>query len=180
MKVRDMLEKVMEKRIFTVNELVEEFYEEWGDVLPKSLIKKRLVEFLKKQLETNFIKKLYSTGHNCTIFAIKEVTPEELKEKLPCCKICGERFYPVQHNQTICGKLACEREYVRRFKRSKKGYEPEDRHYAHWKEEEIEELRKAFPGYKYNFKVALELAQKLKRHPAAIKTKLYILKRGGL
>ena len=177
MKVRDILEKMITKRVFTIEEIAEEFYEEWKGILPKSIIKKRIVGFLQKQLQTGFVKKMWTNGHNFTIFAVKDVTRIEFELYLSKCEICGKNFYPSQHNQKICESATCQREYVRRFKREKKGISPDLPHYRRWTPEEDMHLIIAFPDYKFSTRMAEKVSQVLKRHPLAIKKRLYLLKK---
>jgi hypothetical protein len=176
MRTLDILKKVLDKKVFTIEELTEEFYEFWKGILPKSVIKKRITDFLALQLKAGLVKKLYTNGHNYTIFGTKEATEKDLEAYLPVCKICGKKFYPTQHNQEICS-VKCKREYVRRFKRAKKGYLPDDRHYRPWSKEEEELVLKTFKHFRFSLEKAEELAKVLKRHPSAIKKRLYILKK---
>ncbi len=176
MRVKDLIASILDRRVFTIEDLTNEFYEKWKGILPRSMIKRRITEFVALQVRAGLVKKLYTNGHNYTIFGTKEATEEDLKAYLPVCKICGKKFYPIQHGQEICSK-ECKREYVRRFKRAKKGYEVDDRHFRPWSREEERLVLETFPDFKYSYEKAEELAKKLKRHPGAIKKRLYILKK---
>ena len=175
MKIRDIAEKILDKKVFTIEELTDEFYATWRGILPRSIIKKRIIEFLQKQLQTGFVRKVYTNGHNYTIFAIKDATEEDIKDYLPVCKICGRKFYPKQHDQKICKSVKCQREYVRRFKRIKKRLDPEK--YRNWTKEEEALILETFPDFRFCLKKAEELSKKIGRAPTAIKKRLYQLKK---